>query len=65
MAISLDGPDDTFAAALITAGPALSEQMLTVASPLAFVVALMVGTTPAGQTGVAAKFPRVAKKLTI
>src|SRR5207244_13135982 len=61
----LDGPDDTFAAALMTEGPALSEQMLTVASPLAFVVALIVATVVVGQVRVVVKFPRVAKKLMV
>ena len=65
IATSVDGPDDTFDVALMTAGPAFSEQMLTVALPLVFVVALIVGTTPVGQVAVAVKFPRVAKKLMV
>jgi hypothetical protein len=63
----LDGPDDTFAAALMIAGPLLSAQMPTVALPWVSVSALMVGvciwTGEGGQdeVGVATKFPRVAK----
>src|SRR5437016_2951010 len=41
--IWFDGPDNTFATALMTAGPALSAERVTVALPLLSVIAHVVG----------------------
>jgi hypothetical protein len=61
MLIWLVGPDAPAATPLMTAGPALFAEMLAIASPLASVVQTVI----IGQVGVAAKFPRVAKKLIV
>jgi len=61
MLIWLVGPDAPAAMALITAGPALFEEILAMASPFISVMQ----TVGAEQLGVAAKFPRVAKKLIV
>ena len=55
------GPDAPAATALMTVGPALFEEILAMASPFASV--MQTAGVGEGQLRVAAKFPRVAKKV--